>query len=75
MRKLFTAMVIPTAAILIATIFSPEDGRGVEAVNAVVREAQVQTPTVTPTPLDWLRQSADLIAQLAPTESISAKTD
>lgn len=68
-------MVIPTAAILIATIFSPEDGRRVEAVNAVVREAQVQTPTVTPTPLDWLRQSADLIAQLAPADSISAKTD
>jgi hypothetical protein len=75
MRKLFTAMVIPAAAILIATIFSPEDGRGVEAVNAVMREAQVQTPTVTPTPLGWLRQSADLIAQLAPTELISAKTD
>ncbi len=68
-------MVIPAAAILIATIFSPEDGRGVEAVNAVVREAHVQTPTVTPNPLDWLRQSADLIAQLAPTELISAKTD
>jgi hypothetical protein len=75
MLRLLTAIVLPAAAILIVTILAPLRVQVVEAANNVVREVQVQTPTPTPTPLDWLWQSANLIAQLAPTDLSSAKTD
>lgn len=68
MHRLLRAMVIPAAAILIAMLFAPSHGGEVAAANEVVRGAQVQfhqTP-YTPPPLDWLKRSATLVAQLAP---------
>jgi len=72
MHRLLKAMVIPTAAILIATLFAPSPSPEAAAANEVVRMAQVHTHTpnpYTPPPLDWLERSATLVAQLAPSPS------
>ncbi|MDA1234404.1 MAG: hypothetical protein O3A53_06360 [Acidobacteria bacterium] len=69
MRRLLKAMVIPAAAILIATLFAPSQGAEATAANEVAQGAQVQTnpkTPFTPHPLDWLERSATLVAQLAP---------
>ena len=69
MHRLLKAMVIPAAAILMASLFAPSHGGEAAAANDVVRGAQVQTHTptpYTPHPVDWLERSATLISQLAP---------
>ena len=76
MRRLITAIILPVAAILIALTMGPSEVPAVEAAHDVVREVQVQAPTIPPTPkhLDQQRSSATLIAQRAHVDRDSSKS-